>query len=641
MDLHAGTLQDLLLPQDGWQRFEVRVVLDGQPYTLALAPFSVRSPGFVVLVTDHTGTHPVPAPPEATYAGTVLGMPGSSVAATLRAGQLEAHIRVPDGGWTIQPLTSVSPAAARSQHVVYRIRDVVATGVSCGADHHEGERAPPGGGVSPAAIQICELALDCDQPYYLRNGSDVNATVQAATGVIYAVSSIYQTDVEIRYLITAVVVRTTPVYVTGPDLGCGAVPGLLQEFRDRWIANHGGIQRDTAHLFSGAGSFAGTVGCAYIGVICSSAGGYGASRAISSNAATNVALVAHELGHNWSATHCDASPPCNIMCSGIGGCSGVGNSFSAGERAQILAHKATRTCLSTPARSDPNPNVFYRLTTLFQGPSVALDVINDGTNNNRMIMTTAGAYTGQYWRFTPAPEIPGTYRISCLWRGQSLPMDIINGGPEDNQPILAPIGPYTGQLWTLTEVPQAPGYVALHTEFRGPNLALEGFAGATGNRPVLASFGPYSGQVWLLTPLISVDPASATPFGSACRGRGGVPQLQATNGTAPWIGENMTGEVTNVLSGTFSELILGAQLPTPIDLGFLNSPGCLLRVSLTVQVLNQVGGGRATFTLPIPANVGLVGLTLPIQASVIDPARGPGDPFIAMTNGLDLRMGLR
>jgi len=591
-------------------------------------------------VTDGTGTHPVPAPPETTYGGTVLGLAGSTVTATLDQGLLEAHVRVPDGGWTIQPLSPMLRVARPSEHVVYRVADVLPTGAFCGADHAAERTPPPVGGPTPTSIQYCEIALDCDLHYYVRNGSNVTATANAANGLIFNVNGIYQNDVEIRYVVTAIIVRTTAVYTTGPDLGCGAVSGLLQEFQARWNSNHTAIRRDTAHLISGAGTFSGTVGCAYVGVICSSTAAYGASRAISTTAATNVTLVAHEIGHNWNATHCDASPPCNIMCASIGGCAGVGNTFSSGEQAQILAHKATRTCLSAPVSVQPNPNVYYRLTTQFQGPNLALDVINDG-NNNRMVMAAAGPFTGQYWRFTPAPEVPGTFRISCLWRGQNETMDIINGGPDNNQPILAPVGPFTGQFWTLTEIPQAPGYVSLHTLFRGPNLTLEGFGGATGNRPVLADYGPFSGQAWLLTPLLSVDPAAATPFGSSCRGRGGVPTLQNTVATLPWIGQTFSGEVTNVPAGTVSELILGQRLAAPIDLAFLRSPGCLLRISLTVQIANAVGGGRATFSLPIPANVGLVGLTLPIQCSVVDPSHGPSDPFIAMTNGLDLRFGLQ
>ncbi|MEZ5963978.1 MAG: hypothetical protein R3F56_09060 [Planctomycetota bacterium] len=284
-----------------------------------------------------------------------------------------------------------------------------------------------------------------------------------------------------------------------------------------------------------------------------------------------------------------------------------------------------------------NPNVWYRLTTLFQGPNVAMDVINDG-NNNRMHMVQAGPYTGQYWRFTPIAGYPGYYRISCLWQGENLPIDVINGGSEDNQIILAPLGLYSGQFWQVTEEPTAPGHVRLTTMFRGPGFSLEGFGGTTQDRPRLDPTGPYTGQLWKLTPIISIDPAATTPFGTACSGRLGVPDLHATGGTGPWIGETMTGEVTNVPSTGASELIIGTRLSTPIDLGFINSPGCLLRVSLLYQGRNAVAGGRATFALPILNEVALVGLSLPIQCSVIDPGNRP---FIAMSNGLELRFGLR
>ena len=37
----------------------------------------------------------------------------------------------------------------------------------------------------------------------------------------------------------------------------------------------------------------------------------------------------------------------------------------------------------------------------------------------------------------------------------------------------------------------------------------------------------------------------------------------------------------------------------------------------------------------------LVGATQPIQAAVVDPTHGVGNPLVAMTDGVDLRFGLR
>lgn len=285
---------------------------------------------------------------------------------------------------------------------------------------------------------------------------------------------------------------------------------------------------------------------------------------------------------------------------------------------------------------DPNPNIWYRLTTLFQGDNVAMDVINDGNNNNRMIMVPAGAYSGQYWRFTPIVGFPGRFRISCMWQGENLPMDIINGGPDNNFPILAPIGPYNGQFWSLIPVTGSPGYFFLQTDFRGPGLSLEGFAGQTQDRPQLLPTGFFTGMMWKLTPLLSINPATSISFGTGCQGRGGVPSLSLTN--EPWIGETMTGGISNVPSNTICQLVIGARLPNPIDLGFIQSPGCRLYVDLTIRLTLAIQNGAGVIAIPTPNNLNFVGLTLPIQGVVIDPGNRP---LIATSNALDLVYGLR
>ena len=636
-ELRDGTVQELLLPRTGRMDFEVRVQLGDHVHTLALTPASIRAANFRVLVTDATGTRPAPAPVETTYRGSVLGVDGSVVAASLANGQLEAHVRTPQGQWVIQPLAKVMAAAPRHLHVAYRDADVLRSAGVCGVTA-TGHEAPPAGGAGPSAVSYCEIALDCDFLWFARQAFDVQATVAAASTLLVLVNGIYQVDVDIRFVITAVIVRTAPLYTTGPDLGCGATPGLLQEFRAYWLANHRDIGRDLAHLLTGEGTFSGTVGCASVGVVCDTLG-FGASRVISPNLFRNLQLVAHEIGHNWGATHCDSRPPCNIMCSSLGGCSGVPVTFSQGERTQILAHKATRTCLGTPTMFLPHPDVYYRLST-DSAPSLALSVLTQG-NNDRMAMVPSVPFSGQYWRFSPISGSPGRHRISSQFRGLGMPMDVVDGGVENNYAILTPLSASAGQSWFFTEIPEFPGRVSLSADLRGENLALNGAAGTPNNQPVLQNFGPAAGQSWLLTPLFSVDPAMATSFGAACRGRGGVPALQATGGSAPWLNATFTGEVTNVLAGTFANLLLGTRLATPIDLGFVNSPGCLLTVDQAVQVPLPVAAGRATFGLPVPASLPLVGQTLSLQAAVVDPNRGVSDPLIAMTNGLDLRFGLR
>ncbi len=97
-----------------------------------------------------------------------------------------------------------------------------------------------------------------------------------------------------------------------------------------------------------------TIGCAYVGQICDQNWGYNINEAhFTSTYANRVALIAHELGHNWSASHCQDSPNgCNIMCNFVAGCSGNVTSFSPDPKAQIIDHRSSRTCLSNAVYVD-------------------------------------------------------------------------------------------------------------------------------------------------------------------------------------------------------------------------------------------------------------------------------------------------
>ncbi len=340
--LRDGTVQNLSLPMTQETAFSVRVLVAGQVHTLALNPHDVRAPGFQLLLDDGQRLTRLPTPASVTYRGQVVGVTDSDVAATLVDGQLTATIHLDRGPtWNVQPLRQLNPALPRESHVVYRSSDVIQPHSHCGVTDHPHAVGHRQGGVGPAAVKVCEIAIDVDLAYYNRYGSNTTQVQNQVTSVMNAVGVIYHRDVEIDYLITAMIVRTTNIY-TWSDIS-----NLLTDFRNHWNANHTGIVRDTAHLFTGEGTFSGTIGLAYVGAICTNFG-YGVSLAYHNDLTINAGLVAHELGHNWNAGHCDATPPCNIMCSGIGACSANATQFSAGEAATIVAFKNTCTCLSDP-----------------------------------------------------------------------------------------------------------------------------------------------------------------------------------------------------------------------------------------------------------------------------------------------------
>ena len=118
---------------------------------------------------------------------------------------------------------------------------------------------------------------------------------------------------------------------------------VLGQFRNTWNASFGDIRRDLGHLFMGSSS-SGIIGVASVATVCGPSA-YSVSWHTSS-LTTRTAVTAHELGHSFSALHCNGANPCRIMCSAIGGCSGNITSFGPVSINAITNFASTRNCLN-------------------------------------------------------------------------------------------------------------------------------------------------------------------------------------------------------------------------------------------------------------------------------------------------------
>jgi hypothetical protein len=342
-DVATATVQALQPAAAGGQ-IAVPFVLAGVPRTMVLHPHEVRSPTFQLLLQDATGTHVLPSPPCTTYRGELLEEPDTKVAASVVGGAVTAIVRRPgplvsdpSEDWVVQPAREVDPTAGATVHVVYRATDTLPLPFHCG--NGPGAPAPVGGGVDTTFE--CDLAIEADVEFFQQNGSNATATQNDVTAVINQVEFIYDRDCDIQYAVTAIVVNTTAVYSTND-------PGsLLGQFANRWNTVNAGIPRDLAHLFTGRNLSGSTIGIAQLASVCSLGVAYGLSQSrFTSNFNSRVGLTCHEIGHGWSAQHCDAVSPCYIMCAGLGGCSNNVTLFGPTERAQITSFAASRSCLS-------------------------------------------------------------------------------------------------------------------------------------------------------------------------------------------------------------------------------------------------------------------------------------------------------
>lgn len=330
------SFQQLDVPvADAPDSLTVNVTINNQPVTLQLARANIRTSDFKVEVFLAGGQRVQVDPgPERTYRGVVAGLPESLVTATLKTdGRLTARIALTqDDVWHIEELVTMG----EGMHVIFRSQDVEPlTGSWCGTEENPGEQPqnqPANFGVR-AGVLRARITVECDWEWYSEYGSD---TVNEMAGIINDNNAIYDPQVGICYAISYVGVWDNPFdpYTTDDSSALLAEFSYRMAFAEPYVVAH----RTVAQLFTGRELDGSTVGKAYRGGInyCGfrnvpfsdgyteevQAGWTSRYRATSILQdilirSRRVELSAHELGHNWNATHCDGDDTCGIMSSTI------------------------------------------------------------------------------------------------------------------------------------------------------------------------------------------------------------------------------------------------------------------------------------------------------------------------------------
>jgi hypothetical protein len=397
-DVVAGTVQDLQLPPGNPTALSVEVSLGGTRVRIQLTQHEVRTPNFQLWERGANGTVLLPTPGCVTYRGEVAGDGGSEVAATLVGGSLTAFVREGDEDlWVVQPVRDVQPTAGAAVHFVFRSLDNVNLPVNCGV-------------VTGPIGNLPGFALEADFPFFQLNGSNVTATQNDVTGIVNAMDVIYRRDTQISLQVSQLFVDSVPDPYTTNSPGT-----LLNQFGNFWNANRGAVARDLAHLFTGrniGAASGGTIGVAFLSTVCNLGAAYGISQSrFSANYSWRVGVTAHEIGHNFGAGHCDGASPCNIMCSGVGGCGNNQASFGATEQAQIIAYRQSVGCLTqqltVPQITGTNPVQIETwrapLVTLTGSGFVGTNLV---TVAGQPITTGIQVVSDTQLRFTPPSGLP-------------------------------------------------------------------------------------------------------------------------------------------------------------------------------------------------------------------------------------------
>lgn len=345
----VGSLQTLDVPlSPGAGPVLIDVEIAGRDVVLELERHSLRRGDFKLLVSAPDGRLvEMPAPAPNTWRGVANGLDGATVTATINSQGLTAIVdhRAADLEWQIQPAAGMP----QGTYSIARAEDLNVPPGTCGVPNGAPPQSGPPISFLGTGLQLCELALDSDYEFFLDNGSSVSAAVDDMERVINRVDDIYVRDVDVTFLIGTVVVRTN----SNDPYTTSNAGNLLDQFANVWQNGFGFVQRDLAHMFTGRALNGGTIGVAYLSQVCSNGLGYGLSERFTTNLVARTGLTAHEIGHNFSAQHCDGSSDCRIMCSGLGGCLGDVTRFANAVANGIRNYAIGRPCLLDLA--DPRP----------------------------------------------------------------------------------------------------------------------------------------------------------------------------------------------------------------------------------------------------------------------------------------------
>jgi len=288
---------------------------------LTIQQNEIRSTGYQAVISTEKGDI-VDSYAESinTYSGYANNDPSQFVRLYIDNEQIKGIISDgKDGYYAIEPLSDITKTTdTDNRYVVFNTEQVKTVDGKCGLEEPISQAIAKAESARTAATftsacRILEVATDADYEYFKKYGASSNARILNDMNII---AGIYLSTFNIRIMVTS-----QHVYATANDPYTSSDPSkLLDEFTNYWNKNMTGVKRDVAHLFTGKLLDAFTLGIAHKGVI-----GKTPSKAygLTYGTTTEYLTTAHEIGHNFNASHpTDAKSGCStttktVMCSGL------------------------------------------------------------------------------------------------------------------------------------------------------------------------------------------------------------------------------------------------------------------------------------------------------------------------------------
>lgn len=375
--------------------FETNIPVLGEMLTLRVEPYSTRADNFRLVRQLPDGSY-IDVEPEApkTVRGEIVEMPGTHVAGSVDERGFTGQIYLPDldRKFWVEPVAGRADGADREHHVVYESSDVLFEGGTCGtvgedivAPEIDGDQAAAQRGSGDCG-GLCVAEIACDMDVEWNNSYGGNGAAQIES-IINAMNPQYENEVGITHLITMIVERTGST--NSDPYTTSSAGGLLNQFSNVWNSGFNDVERDVAQLFTGRNLDGSTIGIAQLGVICFQSSAYSVVQNIG-GFSCRTDLSSHELGHNWSAQHCNC--PGNTMNPSLT----CANTFAQVTINQITNFRNSRGCLDAfeagttmlPFFDDfPTTSLDTSLWTGIEGATASTGGINEPSGNVSLNLT--------------------------------------------------------------------------------------------------------------------------------------------------------------------------------------------------------------------------------------------------------------
>jgi len=327
----------------GERRLSIQV--GEKSWRFVLTENNLIAPDYFVTIAGKNGQTILKEHTVKTFDGVMEGQSGH-ISLTIDKDFINALVSTGREEYFIEQSLLFDPESGQNEVLIYNSRDVIMDGTfTCGVtERHLVDTETPGK-LEERFVNQClvvELAIASDALMYAKYGSAANVQ-NHNIAVMNNVAFNYRHEFieNIEYTIVTQYVSTqqsndplTPLTVsTDPST-------VLPNFRT-WGNNGGfGTSYDVAQFWTDRDFDGTTVGLAYVGVVCGGSR-YHILQDFSANATSLRVMTAHEIGHNFGASH-DADGAPYIMAPSVG----TSNEWSSDSRSVMSGHISSRTCLS-------------------------------------------------------------------------------------------------------------------------------------------------------------------------------------------------------------------------------------------------------------------------------------------------------